>query len=1098
MDIAAWLRSLGLERYVDAFRENAIDSDILTGLTADDLKEIGVAAVGDRRRLLDAIAALRDDRGRQIPSPHPASPARTGERRPVTVLFADLSGYTALSRRLDPEELHILLDRFFERIDRIVLAYGGHVDKHIGDCVMAVFGAPIAHGNDAERAVRAALAIRETMPVLSRETGHEVEIHIGIAGGQVVAGRTGGENHGEYTMVGESVNLASRLTDAGGPGEILASDPVWQSLSERLDGAEAGRIVAKGYSEPVRAWRIHGLRAAARVTPFVGRSKDLARLQQALDACRERQTGQTIHIRGEAGIGKTRLVEEFEALARRAGFSCHVGLVLDFGIGPAGDAVPSLVRSLLGLEVGSPVERVREAADRALQETLVEAGDAVFLNDLLDLPQPTELRTLYDAMGNARRQQGRTRVVSRLVREASRRSPLLLVIEDLHWADARMLWHLAALAETITQCPVLMVTTTRPEGDPLSHDWWRRIPGAGPVIIDLGPLHRSEALALARALSETPKTSIERCLDRAGGNPLFLEQMIRHAEESSGTAVPHSVRSLVQARLDRLPPDDKEALQAASIMGQRFSRDALCFLLDRPDYTPERLEANHLVRPQESAFLFAHALIRDAVYDSVLKSRQRALHRKAALWYSERDPTLQAEHLDCAEDPEAPAAWLRAARAQAAEYRYDLALQFVDRGLARAADRADRFALSCCRGEILHDLGNMPEAGEAFRAGLELAASEAERCHALIGTAGIKRIIEDLDGAAEDLDEAERIAGSLNLIPELARIHFLKGNLSFPRGDIDRCLVAHRRSLKLARQIGSRELEAAALGGLGDAEYARGRMRSAYERFRRCVALCREHGLGRIEVAHLPMTAITRWYAGDIRGSLVDSLEATASTARVGHARAEIIARHAAYLCSLSLLDLPTGMEHIEASLILSCRLGARRFEAESLAFRANLHRLAGAHGQALSDARQAVAICRETGMSYFGPTTLGILAATARDPDERNRALAEGETLLAGGSISHNHLLFLWHAIDSCLENAEWERAGAYARALEAYTRPEPLLWADFIIARADALIAWGRGRRDAALETELRRLHSQGIDAGFRIGLSMIERALAGTALA
>lgn len=251
MDVAVWLHNLGMERYEPVFRENAIDADVLRNLTADDLKELGIASVGHRRKLLAALTELR---ARSEPRHGAASPAEAkGERRQVAVLFADLCGFTQMSREVDAEEVLAVLDRYFEQADRTVEQHGGHVDKHVGDCVMAVFGAPVSHGNDVERAVRAALAIRDGMPDLARALGRPVSVHIGIAGGEVVASGTGSATHREYTVTGDTVNLASRLTDAAEPGQILISETVRRPLADRLDCVERGALSVKGFAETVTA-----------------------------------------------------------------------------------------------------------------------------------------------------------------------------------------------------------------------------------------------------------------------------------------------------------------------------------------------------------------------------------------------------------------------------------------------------------------------------------------------------------------------------------------------------------------------------------------------------------------------------------------------------------------------------------------------------------------------------------------------------------------------------------------------------------------------------------------------------------------------------
>jgi class 3 adenylate cyclase/tetratricopeptide (TPR) repeat protein len=1098
MDLAAWLRGLGLEHYEQAFRDNAIEPEILPRLTAEDLKELGVTLVGHRRKLLDAIAALRGAETQASETAGPgsapsASPIDAiGERRQVTVLFADLAGYTAWGQQLDAEEVHALLEQFFDRADRAIQEHGGHIDKHIGDCVMGVFGAPTAHDNDTERAARAALTVQAAIPELSSRVGHPIGVHIGIAGGQVVASRTGSAGHSEYTVTGDTVNLASRLTAAAEAGEILTSDDTRRALADRFDCADAGALSIKGFAEPVRAWRLRGLRQMTREQrPFVGRRGELRLLQTALATCRETGRGQAVYVRGEAGIGKTRLIEEVERAAAQSGFACHSALVLDFG-GGGRDAIRALVRSLLGAEVTSDEATTGTAAAAALRADLVASDDAVFLNDLLDLPQPADLRSLYEAMDIATRSLGQRRVVARVIERTSRQRPCLLIVEDLHWADQQTLGHLANLTATVAQCPALLVMTSRVEGDPLDEAWRSAASGALLTTIDLGPLPADDARSLAEALIAANTAFAERCVERAAGNPLFLDQLLRHADESQATAVPGSVQSLVQARIDRLDPIDKAAVQAASVLGQRFVFAALAHLLDKPDYIPERLVSRLLVRPQQAAegvFLFAHALIRDAIYDTLLRSRRRELHRRAAEWFADRDPVSRAEHLERAEDPEAAQAFLAAARSQAAEYRQEAALRLAEHGLALAEDRADRFGLMCLQAEILHDLGAMPEAKRAYEAAADAAVDDVEHCTARLGLAAVKRVTDDLTGAQADLEQAEAIAVRLDLVAEQARIHFLRGNLCFPRGDLEGCLREHGLALELAGRAGAAELEATALGGLGDAEYVRGRMISAHERFRRCVELCDQHGFGRIEVANRPMMAFTQWFAGDTRGALAAADTAIARAAQVGHRRAEMIGHHAAFFCRHALMDFDGARRHAEAALMLAQQLGARRFETEALVFRAELHRLAGRRAEALADAEEAVRISRETSIAFLGPFALGALALASEDPEARRAALREGEELLAAGAVSHNHLLFPRDAVEAYLDAGDWDGVERCAAELERYTRSEPLPFADFYISRARALSVWRRGRPDLA---ELEHLRDEGERLGLLVALPAINMAI------
>jgi class 3 adenylate cyclase/tetratricopeptide (TPR) repeat protein len=1097
--VGDWLRELGLAEHADAFATNGVDFDLLPELTNEDLKDLGIARLADRKLLLKAIAELRGgEKGEPAGSTSSAMPA--GERRQVTVLFADLTGFTQMSRALGAEATHALLNRYFELVDGIVQDCGGSVDKHIGDNVMAVFGAPVAHADDPERAIRAAFDIHAAVSRLGGELGRALAAHIGIASGQVVASGTGSDTHREYTVIGDSVNLASRLQDKAQSGETLISDALHHALADRIDCDRMDDVAVKGLDAPVRVWRVKSLRAreaAPAPVAFVGRRRELALFIGIAESCRASGQGQTVVVRGEAGMGKSRLVDEYTRIATEKSFAVHRGLVLDFGTGRGEDAFRSVVRSLVGLAPGGDQAARRAAAEAVAARGMLAAGQAVFLNDLLDLEQSLEDRAAFDAMDNEARNEGKRALAVDLLRSVSAVSPVVIIVEDLHWADRLMLMHLARMAVAVADFPALLVVTTRIEGDPLDEAWRSKASGASLTTIDLGPILGEDARSIAEALVPAKTAFAERCVERAAGNPLFLEQLLRHAEESEDSVVPGSVQSLVQARIDRLDPADKTAVQIASVLGQLFARAALVHLLDRKDYDIGRLVARRLVRPQqtdEEVYLFSHALVRDAIYDTLLESRRRELHRRAANWYAEHDAVLRAEHLGRAEDPEAAHAYLAAARLQAAAYRHDAALQLVVRGLALTTAQADRCALLLFQGEIQHHLGVMLEARQAYQSALDAAADDRERCAAWIGLATVKRVTDDLPGAAADLEQAEAVAARHELIVEQARIHFLRGNLCFPRGDIEGCLREHGVALERAQRAGAAELQAMALGGLGDAEYVRGRMSSAHVRFRHCVDVSAGGGFGRVEVANRPMMAFSRWFCGDVIGAIDDADAAIEAAVRVGHRRAEMIGHHAAFFARHALMDFDAAIRHAEAALALSRQLGARRFDALALAFRAELHRLAGQRAQAFAEAEEAVKITRDTGPAFLGPFALGALARATDDPAIRGKALEEGSVLLRAGAFSANYFLFGRDAIDACLSVGDLEGAERFAAALEDYTRAEPLPLTDFYIARARALVAHGRGSMPAAaLAATLDAVRETGTKLNVRIALPAIETAIA-----
>lgn len=448
--------------------------------------------------------------------------------------------------------------------------------------------------------------------------------------------------------------------------------------------------------------------------------------------------------------------------------------------------------------------------------------------------------------------------------------------------------------------------------------------------------------------------------------------------------------------------------------------------------------------------------------------------------------------LDRAADREAALAYCDAARSQASAYRYESALQLIGRGLELAQAHGERVALECLRGTILHDTGDMTSALAAFESALRFATTEAERCRAWIGRATVKRVLDDLDSAWADLDRAATAAAAEGLQREEARIHFLRGNLCFPRGEIDGCAREHGLSLALAQASGDSEQEAAALGGLGDAEYMRGRMISAHDAFSRCIELCRRNGFGRIEVANLPMRAVTAWFAGDARTGLDIALASVAAAEKAGNLRALAVAHHAAWHCLHGLAQWDRAWEHVAPALQCARELKSKRFEGEALALRAESNRVAGRRREALDDIGEALSISRDTGMTYLGAAYLGVLARATDDISVFESALAEGEAVLAAGAVSHNHFLFRRDAIDACIDRKRWDAAARHAAALEAYARREPSPFSAFHVARAHALAAYGSGNRDAASTSELRRLQQEGTRAGFLHALEAIEGAL------
>jgi class 3 adenylate cyclase/tetratricopeptide (TPR) repeat protein len=1095
MDIAQWLQRLGLEQYAPAFAANDIDVSLLAQLSDADLKELGVQSLGHRKRILAAAAQLVTDAAPEQPQADAPTHAPADERRQVTILFADLCGYTALSRSLDPEDLRALVGRYTALADGIVLAYGGTIDKHIGDAVMALFGAPRSHETDTLRAARAALDIHNGLTQLSAQAGRPLQAHIGIASGEVVAGALGRADAQDYTVHGDPVNLAARLVAAAPAGETWISDDAARLLDDTAVCEALGEQSFKGIDTPVRVWRLVSLASESTRTNrsrFVGRDAELEQFHGIVHACLARHAGHVLHVRGEAGIGKTRLVDEMRRYAQTQGFTLHRSLVLDFGVGKGQDPVRAIVASLLALPADASAQARQAAAARVAADGVVKPEQQVFLHDFLDLPQTGEWQALYDAMDHGARQRGKQALAARLAEDACRQTATMIVVEDLHWADPEALGYLAAFASGIANGTGLLVTTSRVEGDPFDAAWRARCRDTPFATIDLGPLRKDEALSLAGNFIDATQRVALACIERAGGNPLFLEQLLRNAEEGSNGNVPASIRSLVLARMDRLAPLDRIAFQAAAVIGQRFDLALLRHLIDEPGYLCRGLLVNALVLPEGEDFLFAHALIQESAYSTLLRSRRHELHRRAAQWFAQGDPTLHAQHLDRAEDAHAPAAYLAAAIAQRAAHRFEAALRLADRGIEIAQTDADRHALSCCKGELQRDLGDIAGSIATYRTALAAATDDEARCRCQLGLAEGLRVNEGLDEALALLADAQPIAERDNRMADLASLHHLRGNILFPLGKIDACCAEHEQGLTYARRLGMQEAEARALGGLADAAYAQGRMQTAFRHFSECVALSREHGFGRIEVANRSMQGFSRIYLNDARQAREDGIAAARAAELIGQPRAQLLSETLGVFVCYELGDAQATRFHLEQELRLIRQLGARRFEAQNLEMQGRLLLDSGRTSEAVKTLREAIAISREVGTQFSAPKTISALSLAMDDDIERERWLAEGEALLRLGAVGHNHLWFYRDAIEAMYAARDAPGMLRYVSALEDYTRREPLPWAQLFAARGRALaLALSDPGGEATLQ-ELAQVRTALQEAGFRNYLPAVDAGL------
>ena len=645
MDLGEWLRGLGLSQYEATFREHEIDADVLPDLTEADLEKIGLP-LGARKRLMKGIAGLASkgalpSTGAPAPPPETSARARLqqmdlAERRPVTVMFCDLVGSTALASRLDAEDWRSLLNAYLDEASAAVTGLGGHVLKRLGDGLMALFGYPSAQENDAERAVRAALAIQRALADLnarnSTKNAPELSARIGLESGPVVVEATG-------EVFGDAPNVAARVQAAADPGSVLVTRNVQLQVAGLFVVEERGPHELKGLPEPVQLFRIirasgAGRRGGARsLTPFVGRDEELGLLARRWERARTGE-GQLVLIVGEPGLGKSRLTEEFHSQLTETPHTWSEWSASQLLQNTPLHPIAEWGRQRFGVD--APAEhRLADLENTLRLIGLDPAEHAPLIAPLVDIPLPPERAANLPPEELRRRQLA---AMTALVLAGARSQPVVLVFEDLHWADPTSLDLLRTLADRGAQAPLLLLATTRPEFRP---PWSLR---SHHSVISLSPLDRAGVARMVGEISARhafSKEVIEGVSERTGGVPLFVEEVTRllleRGEQGGVQAIPPTLQQSLAARLDRLGPA-REVAQIGAVLGRDFAYPLLRGVAEA-DETALRASLDRLTEadllfvngaPPQATYRFKHALIQDAAHDSLLKSRRQALHQRAA------------------------------------------------------------------------------------------------------------------------------------------------------------------------------------------------------------------------------------------------------------------------------------------------------------------------------------------------------------------------------------------------------------------------------------------------------------------------------------
>ena len=676
-----------------------------------------------------------------------APPPRAEVRKTVTVVFSDITGSTSLGERLDAEALRRVMSRYFDEMESVVERHGGTVEKFIGDAVMAVFGIPQLHEDDALRAVRAAVEMRERLPALNdeleRDRGVRLSIRTGVNTGEVVAGDA---SAGQKLVTGDAVNVAARLEQAAGPGEVLIGPDTCGLVREAVRVEAVAPLRLKGKTERVSAWRLVEVLPDAPAVerhldaPFVGRAQELAELERALERAVDKRTCELFTIVGPPGIGKSRLARE---LVTRVGDRARfvLGRCLPYGEGITYWPLAEIARQVGGDDPSEQVAALLQE-DRDAELVAARISGAIGVCDVGGTPEEISwaFRKLFEAL--------------------SRERPLIICVDDIQWAEPTLLDLLEYLVTFASDAPILLLCLARPDLFDARPSWSNPRPNS--TLVTVAPLSENDSSVLIERLvggRALPKDERARIVEAAEGNPLFVEQLLAmHAESGDGKLViPPTIQALLAARIDRLEPEERAVIERASVEGRMFHRGAVADLL--PETARARvgghlmtLVRKEFIRPDrtlftgDDGFRFGHILIRDAAYQSMPKELRAELHERFVRWLETRVAESVREydeilgyHLEQA-------------------YRYRAELGPVDKRARAVGERA---------AERLAAAGHRALA----RADMPAAANLLDRAAALLPADDLRRLewAVDLSGPLIEVGELARAEAMLNEATEAAR-----------------------------------------------------------------------------------------------------------------------------------------------------------------------------------------------------------------------------------------------------------------------------------------------------------------------------------------
>ena len=1045
--LAEWLEEISLGRYAELFVEHHIDFDVLADLTEPDLTQLGVT-LGDRKRLMRAIAGLartaapepRAAASREPAASSAVAPGREAERRQLTVMFCDMVGSTALSARMDPEDLHEVIRRYQGACAEVIGRFDGYIGHYVGDGILVYFGFPRAHEDDPRRAVQAGLEIVEAVQALNAEVarpGVVIAVRVGINTGLVVAGDIGtGEFRDEMAVVGETPNVAARLQELAEPGTVLVGESTRRLVEGMFVFEELGSRTIKGIDKPIPLYRAREASARSRfeamairgLTPLVGRDEELnlllSRWTNAIDG-----EGQVVLLTGEPGIGKSRIIQAFRELVRADGVTVLRYFCSPFYVHSALHPVLDQLERAAHLKKSDPPEIKLEKLEALLgQGTSRVARAAALLAPLMSIPTGERYPEL-DIAPERKKTLALEALLEQLAGLAAQ--PVLIILEDAHWIDPTSAELFQLMIDRIQRMPVMVLIAYRPGFDP---------PWSGfshLTSLSLGHLSHRQSAALVEKLTrgrKLPPEVLEYIVTRTDGVPLYAEELTKTLLDSGALelvgdtfrltkplpslSIPESLHDSLMARLDRLS-DVKDVAHLASTLGRVFHHDLLAAVSTLDEATlghalEQLVDAELIYRrgaAPDAIYEFKHALVQDAAYNSLLRSKRLQFHKRIG-------ETLEARFAETvASKPELLAHHFREAGLPAKAFPYAMRAGEAAAGRYAPTEARARFQEAL---DLAHSLPPSENASRAqIEATLKLASVAQNRGHyehdlkhleqARILAEGlndreslcqIKYWIGRINYVFGRFDQAVEFAGRALLIAEglgggdkftadpvnlLGRTHCLRGE---PREAITHAA----RNVQQMRRLGNRIEEAAMSGVLAFAYGMHGEFDAAFE--------AAAHGikLGR-RIEHLPTQAACVFFCGVVRGwhgdldvAVPEFDEALALCDKSGDVFRKYLAhgwRGQGYLMAG---QREAAAADLQKCLELGDQIGTTFHRGAFQAFRAKLHLQNGEVGQALRDSAQALEVASETAQAWSRSIALRIHAETllALEPPRLDQAEEE------------------------------------------------------------------------------------------------------------